>query len=364
MYIKQFLLDAICNNKSDEKVFINKILETKTNYLLVNGEDKNIQHFLSSQSIPQLHAFVGSHNILAIDEAQKIPNIGANLKLLTDSLPNLQIYATGSSSFELANQVGEPLVGRKKTFLVFPLAQMELQQTENLADTRALLETRLVYGSYPKAVLLNDNQQKKDYLTELTNAYLYKDILELDGIRKAKKISQLIQLIAFQIGHEVSLHEIGQQLGLSKETVERYLDLLEKCFVLFNINGFSRNLRNTITKKSRYFFYDLGVRNAIINQFAPLTLRNDLGQLWENYVIIERIKKQSYSNIRSTNYFLRTYTQQEIDWIEERDNNLFAYEIKWQEPSRKLKPPSEWQRNYPDAQFSVIHQNNYLDFII
>jgi uncharacterized protein len=376
MYINQNLLETVFAQTDHNKVLIiygprqvgkttllHKLLEKKHNYLLVNGEDIDVQHYLSSQSISKLKDFIGNHNLLVIDEAQKIPNIGINLKLLIDNLPNLQIIATGSSAFELANYIGEPLVGRKLTFQMFPLAQLELNSIENLAETRANIEARLLYGSYPKVILETGDEAKKRYLKELINSYLYKDILELEGIRKAKTIVKLLQLLAFQIGSEVSLAELGQQVGLNKATVERYLDILEKSFILVNISGFSRNLRKAVTKKARYFFYDVGVRNAVINQFAPLAMRNDVGELWENYIIIERLKKQAYKNIWANNYFLRTYDQQEIDWLEERDGKLFAYEIKWQAPGKKIKLPTGLREAYPDIEFFVIHRDNYLDFI-
>ncbi len=374
MYIHQHLLDVLEGSIEPSKVLIiygprrtgkttllNKFLEGRSGYLLVNGEDRDTQHYLSSQSIAQLKAFVGSHHLLVIDEAQKIPDVGLNLKLLVDHCPELSILATGSSAFDLAHQLGEPLTGRKITLRMFPLSQMEIGATETIVQTRAHLEARLIYGSYPEVVVMQDQQKMRMYLHELVNAYLYKDILAIEGIRKSKQITQLLQLLAFQMGKEVSLSELGQQVGLNRSTVERYLDLLEKAFVLVNIPAFDRNLRKTISKKSRYYFYDVGVRNAIINHFHPLSMRNDVGELWENYLVIERIKKQNYQNILSNNYFWRSYNQQEIDWIEERDGALFAFEMKWKQVT--VKVPSEWRSAYPGAEFKVIHQENYLDFI-
>ena len=373
-YIHQYLLDSLESFLSPGKVTIiygprrigkttllQKYLEHKSHYLFVNGEDVHVQQALSSQSIEQLKSFVGSNTLLVIDEAQKIPNIGLNLKLLVDHCKNLSVIATGSSSFDLANHVGEPLTGRKMTLRMFPLSQMELGLLEDPAQTKANLEERLIYGTYPEVILSTDRNQKMNYLHELTSSYLYNDILQIDGIRKSKKITQILQLLAFQIGNEVSISELAQQVSLNKDTVDRYLDLLEKSFVLINITGFSRNLRKEITKKSRYYFYDLGVRNALINQFNPLSLRNDVGQLWENYIVIERLKKQSYENILSNNYFWRTYTQQEIDWVEEREGQLFGYEIKWNK--QKVKEPTEWKEAYSNSHFEVIHQDNYLPFI-
>lgn len=375
MYIRQHLLNTLAQTVAPNKVVIiygprrigkttllNEFLKTASNYLFVSGEDIDTQHYLSSQSIEKLHAFIGHKTLLVVDEAQKIPHIGLNLKLLVDHCPGLQLIVTGSSAFDLAHQTGEPLTGRKITLRMFPLSQMEIGATENLVQTRARLEDRLIYGSYPEVLLADNINQKKTYLHELTTAYLYKDILELDGVRHSKKMMQILQLLAFQIGKEVSLSEIGQQVGLNKITVERYLDLLEKCFVLISIQGFSRNLRKEITKKSRYYFYDTGIRNAIIHHFNTIELRNDIGELWENYLIIERIKKQVYQNIYTNNYYWRTYHQQEIDWIEEGDGQLNAYEIKWKK--NRVIVPSEWKKNYPEATFSIIHQDNYLPFIL
>ena len=374
MYIHQYLLDILLKIKDRNKVLIiygprqvgkttllTKLLEQKKNYLLVDGEDIDVQYYLSSQSIATLKSFIGDHKLLAIDEAQKIPKIGLNLKLIADHCPNVKVIVTGSSAFDLAQHLGEPLTGRKISFKMFPLSQTEIGRLENLAQTRAHLESRLIYGSYPEIILAKDDNKKKIYLRELVSSYLYKDILEIEGIRKSKKIIQLLQLLAFQIGKEVSLTELGQQLGLNKATVERYLDLLEKTFVLINVQGFSRNLRKEISKKSRYYFYDVGVRNAIVNQFNPISMRNDIGQIWENYVLMERLKKQEYQNIIANNYFWRTYSQQEIDWVEEREGNLYGYEIKWKPV--KVKAPSDWQKTYKNSYFEIINRDNYLKFI-
>ena len=374
MYIHQTLLDGIRQNSIANKVLViygprqigkttllNKLLEEEQQYLFVNGEDLDVQSLLSSQSIEKLRAFVGGHQLLVIDEAQVIPNIGANLKLIVDHCRGLRVIAAGSSSFDLANQVGEPLTGRKITYQLYPLSQMELGQVENLLQTKSNLEQRLLYGTYPEVVLMQDNKKREDYLRELIVSYLYKDILALEGVRKSKKLQQILQLLSFQIGKEVSLHEIGTLCGLHKDTVQRYIDLLEKSFILVEVSGFSRNLRKEVTKKSRYYFYDVGVRNAIINQFNPPALRNDLGELWENYIVIERLKKQSYQHIHSNNYYWRTYHQQEIDWVEDRGGHLHGYEIKLK--STQKSPPSEWIKGYPDAKFTIIHRENYLDFI-
>lgn len=331
-------------------------------YLCVNGEDITVQNYLSSQSIEKLTSFIGSHKLLVIDEAQKIKNIGLNLKLIIDNIKDLHVIATGSSSFDLAQHIGEPLTGRKYTLKMFPLAQLELQAIENLAQTEANLENRLIYGSYPEVVLIQDNNQKEMYLKEIVSSYLYKDILEIEGIRHSNKIIRMLQLIAFQIGKEVSHNELGVQLGMSKNTVERYLDLLEKSFVIYRLNGFSRNLRKEISKNSRYYFLDNGIRNAVINNFNPLEIRDDIGMLWENYLVVERIKKQEYLSISSNNYFWRTYDRKEIDFVEERGGHIYGFELKWKK--RREKPPREWGEAYPNASYQIVTRENYLEFII
>lgn len=331
-------------------------------YLSVTGEDITVRDFLSSHSIDKIKTFVGEQRLLVIDEAQVIPDIGQNLKLIVDHIPDVRVIATGSSAFDLARGIGEPLTGRKHTLCLFPLAQMEIGSIENRAQTAANLESRLIYGSYPEVVLLTDNHKREQYLKELISAYLYKDILTLDGVRYSAKIGKLLQLIAFQIGREVSFSELGLHLGMNKGTVERYLDLLEKAFVIIRLGGFSRNLRKEIIKNSRFYFVDTGVRNALINNFNPLSIRDDAGLLWENYLVVERLKKQEYQEMFSANYFWRTYSKQEIDWIEERGGNLHGYEFKW--GKARTRPPNEWKTAYPHATWQVINRDNYLEFIL
>jgi len=331
-------------------------------HLFVNGEDITVQNYLSSQSIEKLLSFVGSAKLLAIDEAQKVNNIGINLKLIVDHIKDIKVIATGSSAFDLAHNIGEPLTGRKYTLRLFPMAQLELLQMENRAQTEANRENRLIYGSYPEIVLTQDNREKERYLKEIISSYLYKDILELEGLRHSGKIVKLLQLIAFQVGKEVSYSELGMQLGMSKNTVERYLDLLEKAFVVYRLNGFSRNLRKEISKSSRYFFIDNGIRNALLNNFNPLELRDDVGLLWENYLIMERLKKQEYLSVAANNYFWRTYDRKEIDLIEERGGHLYGFEMKW--TKRRSNPPKEWIETYAKASYQVIDRDNYLEFIV
>jgi len=340
---------------------LNKFLEeTKDKYILINGEDITVQKNLNSQSIEKLKSFA-ENKLLAIDEAQKIKNIGLNLKLIVDNIKGVKVIATGSSSFDLAKNIGEPLTGRKYTLKLFPLSQMEIGVAENKFQTEANLENRLIYGSYPEIIMAGDNQVREKELKEIVGSYLYKDILELDGLKHSDKIVRLLQLLAFQIGKEVSFAELGSQLGMSKNTIERYLDLLEKAFVVIKLIGFSRNLREEISKNPRYYFYDNGIRNALINNFNLLDVRDDIGMLWENYIVMERIKKQEYSGIWANNYFWRTYDKKEIDFVEERGGKLCGYEIKWKE--KKINAPKDWKNSYLNSEFKVISRNNYLEFI-
>ena len=330
--------------------------------LVVAGEDVTVRAFLESQSLAKLKAFVGGRRTLIVDEAQYVRQIGLNLKLLADHAEGLRIIATGSSSFDLAQQTGEPLTGRKTTLLLLPLAQLELREVESAHETAAQLETRLIYGSYPEVVLMESNEDRMLYLKELVAAYLFKDILQLEGIRYTDKLLRLLQLVAFQIGHEVSVTELGAQLGMNKNTVERYIDLLEKAYVLYSRHGFSRNLRKEITKSRRYYFYDNGIRNGLVSNFNALSLRSDVGALWENYVLAERLKYNLYTGSLAESSFWRTYDRQEIDLVEEWGGHLSAAEVKWS-PRSKTRPPRGWRHAYPDSSFQVVHQGNYLDFI-
>ena len=332
------------------------------NALFVTGEDIFVREFLESQSISKLKEFVGAHRTLIVDEAQYVREIGLNLKLLVDHVEGLRIIATGSSSFDIAQVTGEPLTGRRSTLLLLPLAQFELQNIEEAHETKANLEARIIYGSYPEVILMDSNKERQFYLKELIASYLFKDILQIEWIKFTDKLLRLLQLVAFQIGQEVSLSELGGKLGMSKNSVERYLDLLEKGYVLYSRFGFSRNLRKEITKSRRYYFYDNGIRNGLIGNFNPIALRDDVGALWENYVLVERMKRNLYFRHLVDSYFWRTYDQQEIDLVEEEGGHLHATEMKWSPMSSK-RPPRGWRQAYPDSSFQVIHQGNYLEFI-
>jgi predicted AAA+ superfamily ATPase len=289
-----------------------------------------------------------------------VPDIGINLKILIDTVPALKIIATGSSSFELANTVSEPLTGRKITYQLYPIAQCELKTHYNSFELKSMLEERLIWGSYPEMFQFVGYEEKYAYMQELSADYLYKDIFILQDIRKSEKIKNLLKLLAFQIGSEVSLNELAGQLGISKETVARYIDMMEKTFVLFSLSGFNKNLRKEISKMHKYYFYDLGVRNALIDNFKPLAERNDVGALWENFLIAERIKINHYRRIHTSSYFWRTYTGAEVDYVEEGQNELAGYEFKWN--AKAAKPPISWRATYAKASWNTVNRENWLEF--
>lgn len=329
--------------------------------LTLNGEDINVHDKLAIRSVENYRQILGSYKLLYIDEAQKIPEIGLKLKLMIDEIEGLRIIITGSSSFYIHKDAGEPLTGRKYSFTLFALSENEYNQNENSISKIDKVRERLVFGNYPELIHLPDKEDKIDYLNEMISSYLLKDILVYENIKNSQKIFNLLRLIAFQIGGEVSLQELGNQLGISKNTVEKYLDLLSKVFILHKVEGFSRNLRKEITKNSRWYFLDNGIRNAVIANFNPIESRNDVGALWENYMISERLKYQEYKRLTSNNYFWRTYDQQEVDWVEERDGALFGYEFKWQES--RVKVPTQWKNTYPDASFEVINKDNFVEWL-
>ncbi len=348
--------------QSGKTTLLNDFLEkTKLKFKLDSGDNIRTQEILSSQDFDKVLEYACGYELIAIDEAQRIRNIGLGLKILIDHIPGIHIIATGSSSFELAGQVGEPLTGRKITLTLYPLAQMELAKLFNTSELKARLEEFLVFGCYPEVVTADDRNEKKRLLNELVDSYLLRDILQLERVKSAKVLLDLLRLLAFQVGREVSWSELGSRLGIDTKTVARYLDLFEKGFVICNLRGFSRNLRKEISKKSKYYFLDNGVRNAVISNFNPLELRDDGGMLWENFLITERLKKQAYRGPHANNYFWRTWDQKEVDFIEEREGRLFGYEFKW--GSRKTPTPREWLETYAGSEFTVINRENYLDFV-
>ena len=329
--------------------------------LILNGEDYDALALLENRSISNYRNLLEGIELLVIDEAQHIPEIGAKLKLMVDEIQEIKIMVSGSSSFDLFNKSGEPLVGRSNLFHLTTFSQAEISQIENRLQTQHNLENRLIYGSYPEVVLMNSNEERKEYLKNIVNAYLLKDILMVDGIKNASKMKELLQLIALQTGSEVSYEELGRRLGMSKNTVEKYLDLLSKTFVIFRLGAFNRNLRSEITKAGKWYFFDTGIRNALVSTFHSLSMRQDVGALWENYLISERIKKNLNEGINKETYFWRTYDKQEIDFVEVSGSEIAAFEFKWGE--KQPKAPVAFAQNYSQATFQVINKNNYLDFI-
>ena len=339
--------------------------------MMLNGEDYDTLALLENRSVANYRHLLEGIDLLAIDEAQNIPQIGSILKLIVDEIPGISVLASGSSSFDLLNKTGEPLVGRSTQFLLTPFSQREIAQTETALETRQNLESRLIYGSYPEVVLMDNYERKTDYLRDIVGAYLLKDILAIDGLKNSSKMRDLLRLIAFQLGSEVSYEELGKQLGMSKTTVEKYLDLLEKVlkyldllekvFVVYRLGAYSRNLRKEVTKAGKWYFYDNGIRNAIIGAFSPLAIRQDVGALWENYIIGERRKANFNEGLHKEFYFWRTYDKQEIDLIEESAESLTALEFKWGD--KMPNAPKVFQEAYPHAEFHVVNRENYLKYL-
>lgn len=329
--------------------------------MMLNGEDYDTLALLENRSAANYRHLFEGIDLLAIDEAQNIPQIGSVLKLIVDEVPGIRVLASGSSSLDLLNKTGEPLVGRSVQFILTPFSQREIAQTETSLETRQNLEARLIYGSYPEVVMMDSYERKTDYLRDIVGAYLLKDILAIDGLKSSNKMRDLLRLIAFQMGSIVSYEELGKQLGMSKTTVEKYLDLLEKVFVIYRLGAYSRNLRKEIAKAGKWYFYDNGIRNAIIGAFSPLSIREDAGALWENYIIGERRKANFNDGLHKEFYFWRTYDKQEIDLIEESDGGLTALEFKW--GNKMPAVPKAFREAYQHAEFHVINRDNYQEFI-
>jgi predicted AAA+ superfamily ATPase len=332
-------------------------------YKLDSGDNIRTQDTLSSRDFSRIMEYISGYDLLAIDEAQWIPHIGLALKIIVDQSPSTRLIATGSSSFDLAQQIGEPLTGRKTTLILYPLSQMELIEHYNEYELKERLPEFLVFGSYPEVLTAENKREKIQILNELVDSYLLKDILAMEKIKSHRALLQLLKLLAFQVGSEVSLQEIATQVKVDVKTVDRYIDLLEKSFVIKRIGGFSRNLRKEVTAKGKYLFFDNGVRNAVISQFNELENRDDVGALFENFVIMERLKKNSYRGFYGSCYFWRTYDGQEVDWVEEIDGRLNGYEFKFSE-RKKVKEPKDWRGTYEGAGYTVIHRQNYLPFVL
>jgi len=330
------------------------------NYLWLNGDDHADAALLSDNSSERLKRVIGTNKYLIIDEAQEIEEIGKKIKLIIDSLPGICPILSGSSAFELANKLNEPLTGRKFEFFLYPMAFSEMSAHHGLRKEIQQLENRLIFGSYPEIV--TNPGQEKELLTELSRSYLYKDVFKYGNIRKPKELEKIVTLLAWQIGSEVNTLEIARETGTSSNTVDRYIDLLQKAFIIFELPAFSRNLRNEIKKNKKIYFFDNGIRNALIGNLAPLANRRDLGALWENYLVSERQKHNAFLDFHGYKYFWRTRQQQEIDYLEEEDGKIKAFEFKWN-PDKKAKFPLTFTRNYPVNSTSVVNADNYDLFL-
>jgi len=340
---------------------LHHLFDNQNDVLWLSGDDADVQSVLSHITSTRWRAIIGQNKTLIIDEAQYIENIGIKLKLITDQLPDIQLIATGSSSFDLANKINEPLTGRKREIMLFPLSFDEMTKHHGLIDERRLLSHRLVFGYYPEIVSNFGNE--KTVLKELINSYLYKDILKWERIRKPDKVVKLLQALAFQVGQLVSYNELGQICGLDSKTIEQYIILLEQSYIIYRLSAFRRNLRNELKNSRKIYFWDNGVRNALISNFNPVELRNDIGALWENFIISERIKKINNNDLWVNNWFWRTQQQQEIDYIEETDGKISAFEFKWN-PTAKTTKTNTFLEAYPNSSIEIIHRENFEDFLL
>ncbi len=340
---------------------IKEICKNMDHVLWLNADDPDTQILFENTTSTRLRTIINSNKVLVIDEAQRIKDIGIKLKLISDQIEGVQLVATGSSSFELANQINEPLTGRKWEYQLFPVSYSEMVNHHGFLEEMRMIPHRMVYGYYPEVV--ESTGHEKRTLKEIYNSYLYKDILRFDQIKKPEKIIKLLQALAFQVGNEVSYHELSKTVGLDNQTVEKYIDILEKAYIIFRLSAFSRNARKEIAKSRKIYFVDNGIRNAVIANFNLPELRQDIGALWENFLISERFKLLHYNDIWANSFFWRTYDQQEIDYIEEREGKLFAYEFKWN-PKQKARIPKTFSNAYPDNHFKVINRENFEEFIM
>lgn len=344
---KSTLAEMVFNNFSGKKVWL-------------NADDNSVRAQFEKVDGLQLNRIFGGTNLVVIDEAQRLTNAGLTLKILADQLKHLNVIATGSSAFELSDKIKESMVGRAFDYKLFPFSTRELIDHTSYFDEQRLLEHRLTYGFYPEVI--NNAGDEKRILQQITDSLLYKDLFSLETLKKPYLLEKLLQALALQLGNEVSFHELSNMIGADKETVERYLFMLEQAFIVFRLPAFNRNLRTELRKSKKVYFYDNGIRNSLINNFAPLSLRNDKGALWENFIMTERLKKISYENHFCNRYFWRTKDQQEIDYIEEFDGFLHAYEFKFNQDA-KVKPPIGFVKTYQDHRFQLVNLNTYMDFI-
>lgn len=329
--------------------------------LSLNCDEPEVKEMLSGINTPELKMLIGNHRIVVIDEAQRVKEIGMTLKRITDNFPEVQLMVTGSSSLELQDRINEPLTGRKYEYHLYPISTRELLNDGGLLAVRQSLEARLIYGSYPDIV--NHTEEAKELIMNIANSYLYKDLLALEDIRRPALLEKLLIALALQVGSEVSYNELAQTVGSDSKTVEKYIDLLEKCYIVFRLNAFNRNLRNELKKSKKVYFYDNGIRNAVIQNFAPLALRNDTGALWENFFISERIKANEYAGRYARSYFWRTTDQQEIDYIEEADGEFTAFEMKWNPRRQTVSLPAIFQKTYQVKQTAIVTPENYIEWL-
>lgn len=345
-----------------KSTLLNQMLGDRRDVLWMNGDEPDIQNLFREMTSTRIRAILGQNKLLVVDEAQRIPDVGLRLKLVTDQIPEVQVIATGSSSFELANKVNESLTGRKREFKMFPLTFKEMVNHSNFMEEVRMIPHRMIYGYYPEVV--NSIGGERVVLKELSDSYLYKDILSLESINKPDKLIRLLKALALQIGSQVSYNEIGNLVGLDSKTVERYVDILEKSFIVFRLVSYSRNHRNELKASRKLYFWDLGIRNAVIGNLSQIENRTDVGELWENYAIAERMKKITYANSFAQSYFWRTRQQHEIDYLEEVDGQLSAFEFKWNDRKANVKCPESFRTAYPYASFKVITPNNIEEFLL
>lgn len=330
--------------------------------LSLNCDDSIVRETLSNISTPNLKLLLGNNKVILIDEAQRVEDVGIMIKRIVDNYPDVQVLVTGSSTLGIKDRINEPLTGRKFEYEMYPISTGEIYETYGLIQTNQLLENRLIFGSYPD--VLTHPEDAKEILSNLSDSYLYKDILEMDSVRKPDLLRKLLIAIALQVGSEVSYNELASTVGSDTKTAERYIDLLEKCFVIFRLPALSRNLRNELKKSKKIFFYDTGIRNAILNNYAPASLRNDMGALWENFFITERIKRNKYLGERKNYYFWRTTDQKEIDFIEEYDGEFSIFEMKWNPRNKTVKFPQAFLDTYKCREKAVITPDNYLEHLL
>ena len=341
---------------------LKQVFSTDSNDVLwMSGDEPDVRGMFENMTSTRLRSIIGNHRVVIIDEAQRIEDIGIKLKLIIDQIPSVQLMATGSSSFELANKINEPLTGRKWEYKLFPLSFTELVNETNLLEEKRMVPHRMVYGSYPDVV--THPGKEVAILRELTESYLYKDILEFDRIHKPEKLTKLLQALAYQVGAEVSYNELSQLCGLDAKTVASYISILEQAYIIFRLGTFSRNLRNELKNSRKIYFYDNGIRNALIGNFSQVENRTDTGALFENYAIAERMKRKEYLMDYARSWFWRNTNKQEIDYIEEKDGRIHAYELKWS-PKRKASAPLSFRNAYPDADFTVINRDNIEDLLL